>query len=551
MGISNRTKSGIGFEIRYRISAVLAVLIGVIWILWIAWSRGHYLPGWIEWRNKTFTDASGRYEVVLKHRTVEVHYDSSVIWTAQDGIDAIKVQDAMFCDIDGNGADELILLCWKTGRFGTSRPFWVEEDEKSWSQHIFVYSCDGEKIKPKWMSSYIGVDVAEMSVRGGAILSADDRGVQSAYDSDVLSAGGKDVQSADTAAQVSVTERQHLLLTDTDGRMSSWIWDSWGFTKEDTDISFVVFGDNLIHEPIYQYGLHKTENDNSSHASNSSNSTGGNVFDFLFQNKDIRREIAESDVVVINQETPLTDQPARYSDYPRFGTPVGVGEAVVHAGFDVVTCATNHALDQGPDGIGFTKEYFDSRDVLCLGIQSKDEKNYRPYEILIRKGVKFALLNYTYGTNGAAVSSERPYMVHLLNNEEQVRSDLKAAGDEADFVLVFVHWGTEYSEEPDDFQQKWARIFLESQVDAVVGTHPHTLQAYEVLQDDNGHKMLVYYSIGNYISAQQEQSCVKGGMARFTISLTPDGYQISEYGLQPLMITRQTDGEYTVGFAPD
>ena len=549
MGISNRIKFGIGSEIRYRIGAVLAVLIGMTWILWIDWSRGHYLPGWIEWSNKTFTDASGQYEVVLKRRTVEVYCDSDVIWTAQDGFDAIKVQDAMFCDIDGNGADELILLCWKVGRFGNSKPFWVEEDEQTWSQHIFVYSCDGDKVKPKWMSSYIGVDVAEMSVRGGAILSADDRGVQSAYDSDALSAGGKDVQLTDTAAQVSITERQHLLLTDTDGRMSSWIWDSWGFTKEDTDISFVVFGDNLIHEPIYQYGLHKTENDSSSHVCNSS--SGSNVFDFLFQNKDIKREIAESDVAVINQETPLTDQPTRYSDYPRFGTPVGVGEAVVHAGFDVVTCATNHAFDQGPDGISFTKEYFDSRDVLCLGIQSEDEKDYRPYEILVRKGMKFALLNYTYGTNGAAVSNERPYMVHLLNNEEQVRSDLKAAGDEADFVLVFVHWGTEYSEEPDDFQQKWARIFLESQVDAVVGTHPHTLQAYEVLQDDNGHKMLVYYSIGNYISAQQEQSCVKGGMAQFTVSLTPDGYQISEYGLQPLMITRQNDGKYTVGFAPD
>lgn len=547
VGISNRIKSGIGSGIRYRIIAVLAVLIGMIWILRTAWSGGFSLPRWVEWSNKTFTDASGQYEVILKRRTVKVNYDNSVIWTAQDKIDGIKVQDAMFCDIDGDGADELILLCWKVGRFGNSKPFWVEEDEKSWSQHIFVYSCNGDKIKPKWMSSYIGVDVAEMSARGGDILSADDRGVQSAYDRDGLSASGKDVQLTDTAAQAIVTGRQHLLLTDADGRMSSWIWDSWGFTKEDTDISFVVFGDILIHEPIYQYGLHKTGDNNGSR----DNSTGSNVFDFLFQNKDIKREIAESDVAVINQETPLTDQPARYSDYPRFGTPAGVGEAVVHVGFDAVTCATNHALDQGPDGIGFTKEYFDSRDVLCLGIQSEDEKDYRPYEILIRKGVKFALLNYTYGTNGAVLPNERPYMVHLLNNEEQVRADLKTAGDEADFVLVFVHWGTEGSEETDEFQQKWVRIFLESQVDAVVGTHPHTLQPYEILQADSGHKMLVYYSIGNYISAQQEQSCVKGGMARFTVSLTPDGYQISDYGLQQLMITRQADGKYTVGFAAD
>ena len=553
MGISNRIKSGITPGIGYRISAVFAVLIGVVWILWTAWSGGHFLPRWIEWSNKTFTDASGRYEVVLKRRTIEVYCDSSVIWTTRDGIDAIKVQDAMFCDIDGDGADELILLCWKTGRFGTSRPFWVKEDEESWSQHIFVYSCQGDKIKPKWMSSYIGADIAEMSVRERAVQPLSGSGNQSVSTGGVQSAGGvrgqsPDITAADPAAGNGRTGRQPLLLTDTDGKMSSWVWDSWGFTKEDTDISFVVFGDNLVHEPIYQYGLHKIDE---SGTSSNNNSIIDNSFDFLFQNKEIQRAIAESDVAVINQETPFTDQPSRYSDYPRFGTPVDVGEAIADAGLDVVTCATNHAMDQGVDGITYTKDFFDSHDILCVGIQSEDEKDYRPYEILIRNGVKFAFLNYTYGTNDITVPTDRSYMVHILDDEEQIRSDLKAAGDEADFMLVFVHWGTENSKEPDEFQQKWTRIFMESKVNAVIGTHPHTLQPYEILQDDSGHEMLVYYSIGNYISAQQEQSCVKGGMARFTVSLTPDGYQISEYGLQPLKITRQSDGKYTVGFAAD
>lgn len=520
MRISNRIKYGIGSEIRHRIGAVLVVLIGMIWILWIAWSAGYSLPRWVEWRSKTFADASGQYEVVLKHRSVEVHYDNNVIWSAQDGIDAIKVQDAMFCDTDGDGADELILLCWKTGRFGTSRPFWVEEDEKSWSQHIFVYSCDGDKVKPKWMSSYIGVDVAEMSVHGGRGQTAGIKATDSAAGNSAASAAG----------------RQHLLLTDTDGKISSWVWDSWGFTREDTDISFAVFGDNLIHEPIYGYGLHNTKRSNSD-------------FDFLFENKDIKRAIAESDVAVINQETPLTDEPSRYSDYPRFGTPAGVGEAIADAGFDVVTCATNHALDQGAKGVDFTKEYFDSRDVMCLGIQSEDEEEYRPYGILVRGGIKFALFNYTYGTNGISILNDQPHMVHLLDDEKQIRADIEKARTEADFVLVFAHWGTEYAEEADEFQREWARIFLESKADVVVGTHPHTLQPYEMLRGEDGHEMLVYYSIGNYISAQKEESCIKGGMARFTVSLTPNGCQISEYGLQTLEITRQPDGMYAVGFA--
>lgn len=487
-----------------RVLSALIVLGAMIGLVGFLWDGGYSLPRWIDWKSGSFSDVSGQYEITLKRRTVNVVYDSGVIFaTPQD----VKVQDAMFCDIDGDGADELVLLCWKVGRFGTSKPFWVEEDEKTWSQHIFVYTCNGKTVKPKWMSSYIGVDVVTMS--------AQDRSGQ---------------QASDAAARNNKNLRQRLLLTDTEGKVSSWIWDSWGFTKEDTDIAFVVFGDNLIHEPIYQFGLHNTNES----------------FDFLFDSKNIKEAIAASDVAIINQETPLTDQPSKYSGYPRFGTPAGVGEAIADAGFDVVTCATNHALDQGVSGIDFTKDFFKSRDILCLGVQSEDEKEYRPYEILARGGARFALFNYTYGTNGSRIPENKAYMVHLLDDEEQVRADLEKARAEADCVLVFVHWGTEYSEQSDEFQQKWAQIFLESKVDVVVGTHPHVLQPYEMLQDGDGHEMLVYYSIGNYISAQPEKSCIKGGMAQFTVSLTPDGYKVSEYTLQPLTITCQEDRKYTV-----
>lgn len=516
-------------DIKKKIIEIAALCVCLL-VLVLGWNGGFFLPRWFDWKNGISVDVSGKYKVVLRHRAVEVVCDNSVIWASSKDI---KVQDAMFCDIDGDGADELVLLCWKIGRFGTGRPFWVEEDEETWSQHIFVYSCEGGTIKPKWMSSYIGVNVAEMA--------ASDR--SNALTGDMTEHGSADGQQpgstvTDAVVQHSMPARQHLFLTDADGKMSSWLWESWGFTKEDTDISFAAFGDNLIHEPIYQYGLHK----------NNTNNNDGQNFDFLFENKDIENAIASSDIAVINQETPFTDNPSRYSGYPRFGTPTGVGEAIVDAGFDVVTCATNHALDQGADGLDFTKEFFDSRDILCIGTQSEEEEEYRPYEILVRSGVRFALFNYTYGINGSGILQDISCRVNMLDDEERIRADIAKARTEADFVLVFAHWGTEYEQEPDELQQRWARIFLESGVDAVVGTHPHVLQPYEVLRDEDGHEMLVYYSIGNYISAQAEQSCIKGGMAQFTVSLTPDGYKITEYTLQPLVITRQEGGKYTVDF---
>lgn len=459
-------------------------------ILYLLWRGGAFLPRWISWQSGSFYDSSESYEIILQNKKVEILYNGGSVWNSPKGV---KVQSVLSCDIDNDGMDELLLLCWKIGRYGSHKPFWVEHDEKQWSQHIFVYEYQNEKIKPKWMSSDIGQDVAKM----------EENGREAPFN--------------------------RLLLTAPDGKISCFKWDFWGFTKEKTEVSFVVFGDNLMHEPIYRYGLRQ-----------------GGSFDFLFENmKDV---IEKSDVAVINQETPLVANPGQYGGYPRFGTPEQVGWAIVDAGFDVVTCATNHMLDRGGDGVCFTKEFFTSSGVVCLGIETVDEADGRPYEILVRNGIRFALFNYTYGTNGIRVPEENPDMVHLLYDEERVRQEIKEAEEEADFIIVFVHWGMEYAEQPDEFQQKWAQLFLDSEVDVVVGTHPHVVQPCEMRQSDTGHEMLIYYSIGNYISAQDEESCVKGGMAEFTVSLTAEGFQVTEYSLQPLVITREEDGRYSTYF---
>ena len=181
----------------------------------------------------------------------------------------------------------------------------------------------------------------------------------------------------------------------------------------------------------------------------------------------------------------------------------------------------------------------------CLGIQTTEERDEKPYEVIRRNGVSFALFNYTYGTNGIPLPDDSPDMVRLFSDEEKIQGEIAEAKSVADFVIVFAHWGTENTDEPDAFQQKWTQIFLDSEVDIVVGTHPHTLQPFELRTGSNGHRMLVYYSIGNYISAQPEKSCVKGGIAQFTISLTPQGYQLAAYDLQPLEIVWHQGGKYT------
>lgn len=516
------------------VAGLLVTAISTGSVLYYLWQDGVFLPGWIIWQERNTFDASGAYEMTLDRRTVEIRYQDSLIWTSPK---KVKIQDALCCDIDNDGADELVLLCWKIGRYGKYRPFWVKEDEETWSQHLFVYEFTGDTIRAKWMSSYMGIDVTDID----AGLTAD-RPMTAKTATNQQAATGTATNPPETTQTTAdrpdsdqpgrqSTPRSRLLLTDLQGKVSYWYWDSWGFAKEETEVSFVVFGDNLIHEPIYRYGLQSDP-----------------TFGFLYKN--IRGVLSEADVAVINQETPLVDNPALYGDYPRFGTPAGVGYAIANAGFDIVTCATNHALDRGMDGINFTRELFTSQNMLCLGIQSEEETDYAPYELLMKNNIRFALLNYTYGTNGIRLPPQSPYAVHLLEEETQIRADIAQAKEASDFVIVFAHWGTEYEEAPDDFQTKWTQIFLDAGVNVVVGAHPHALQPFEVLEAENGHQMLVYYSIGNYISAQKESSCTKGGMAYFTVSLTQDGFQVTEYGLEPLVITREEDGRYTVDFAP-
>lgn len=481
-------------------------------VLYMLWRGGAFMPGWITWESGTLWDADGQYETALAHRRVKVRQGDDVIWTSPKGL---KVQAARVCDIDNDGHDELILLCWRIGRYGKSRPFWVEHNERKWSQHVAVYEYDGEKVKTKWMASDIGFEVCEIWAGDrAAYVRAAEHETPGDTETENKMAKSETVKRERTGSR----PNNRLILTDREGKLSCWFWDSWGFTREATEVSFVAFGDNLIHEPIYQYGLHNDEG-----------------FSFLYEN--VKEAIAQNDISVINQETPLTDDPARYGGYPQFGTPVQVGEAISDVGFDVVTCATNHALDQGMAGIDFTKRFFNDAGVMCLGIQGTDESAYRPYDVIVRNGIRIAMLNYTYGTNGIRISAQNPNTVHLLEDEAQIRSDIAEAKADSDFVIFFAHWGTEYAEEPDEFQREWTQILLECGVDAVIGTHPHALQPYEMLWDDSGHEMLVYYSIGNYISAQSEKSCVKGGMAEFTVSLTADGYRITEYGLRPLTIT--------------
>lgn len=475
--------------IRYKyIIIILAVAVFTAIAFLLLWRQGAFLPGWIEWKETVLECGDLDVMISLDNRRLDFYYGEEVVWSTPSDY---KVQDFQWGDIDCDGTQELIVLCWRRGRYGKHRPFWVEKNDNRWSQHIFLYDWDGGKISPLWMASELGMEVQDWN-----------------YD-----------------------EHGYLILLDRQDQLSSWAWLSWGLERVDTEVDFAAVGDVLIHAPIYNRGLEQGS------------------FDFIYEN--ISDVIQEADVAVMNQETIYTAEPSGYSDFPRFGTPLSAGEAVVNAGFDVVTAATNHALDQGMEGIDTTYHFYEKYDILPLGIQpSENAYGSIPFQIIRKRRISFALLNYTYGLNGQPLPDGCPYAVHTFADEAQVRADIRAAREAADIVIVFAHWGTEYQTEPDAEQIQWTQVFLEEGVDVVVGTHPHVLQPYEWITSEDGRRMLVYYSLGNFVSAQDTPERILGGMAQFRAAITINGCEIVEAGLVPV-VTHQADGLYTTYLLDD
>ena len=294
-------------------------------------------------------------------------------------------------------------------------------------------------------------------------------------------------------------------------------------------VTLRMVGDVLVHEGVWKSGEH---------------ADGTRSYDHLFAQ--VAPQIQAADLALANQETILGGAGLGLSSYPAFNSPQEIGDAEVTAGFDVVLGATNHALDRGMDGIRADLAFWRERhpEALRTGIADSEEA-YRALPFAERSGVKVAVLNYTYGTNGISLPADAPFAVRLLN-EETIAADVAAAREGgADIVVACPHWGTEYQLVPDDSQRHWAEVFAEQNVDAVIGTHPHVLEPVEVLSNAAGRAMPVFWSLGNFVSTQAAKERMVGGMAELTFEVGPDGCRAVAGALVPVVTHRASGTAFT------
>ena len=285
------------------------------------------------------------------------------------------------------------------------------------------------------------------------------------------------------------------------------------------EITLVMVGDILLHTPVAESA--RTEE-------------GGYDFSAVFAN--LQENIKAADLALVNQEVIIGGQELKVSGYPNFNAPYELGDALVEAGFDVILHATNHTLDKGKRGVvnclTFWQENYPQKVILGIHDSEEDQEEIYVYE---QEGIRIAILNYTYGTNGIALPEDMPYAVDLLE-KKRVVNDLSRAKELADFVIVCPHWGTEYKLEESAAQREWAQLFADNGADLVLGTHPHVIEPVKWVDDT-----LVYYSLGNFVNwtsgtGEGVANRMVGGMAQVTIGLDENGeVVIKDYGVMPLV----------------
>ena len=267
-------------------------------------------------------------------------------------------------------------------------------------------------------------------------------------------------------------------------------------------------------------------------------------YDYTSSYQFVKPYLESADIALGNLELTLAGPP--YKGYPAFSSPDQLAINLKEAGFDVLVTANNHSCDKGKLGIERTIHMLDSFKIPHTGTFEDEASRLNDYPLFLEKnGFKLALLNYTYGTNGIPVP--KPTIVNAIDTTQIAVDIANAKKAFPDFIIAFMHWGSEYQPLPNSFQKRVTDFLFKKGVALVIGAHPHVLQPMEF---DKAKQQLVVYSLGNFVSGQRDRYKNGGAMVRVELEkITEDSIAKStidsvSYVLQ--YVHRDAQKKYTI-----
>lgn len=292
---------------------------------------------------------------------------------------------------------------------------------------------------------------------------------------------------------------------------------------QDTVISFLACPDNIIHPSIYADAIIREAEKKGVTPVFSPLATAEYDFYPIYEN--VAADIAAADIAFVNVETLIGGNENGIKGYPMFNTPEAAGETLYNLGFDIYNLAHNHMLDSGDDKYLINcYNFFKERNGTVIGYY-ENEAATENIVIMERKGIKIALLTYTYSTNGIPLPANRNTYIPYFN-ENLINKQVALAKQQADIVLVFAHWGNEDTYLTNNYQRTYAQQFVNLGVDAIIGMHPHVIQPMEWVENGTGGRTLLVYSLGNFISGSQDAFNMLGGTLGFDIIRDKDSGEV-------------------------
>ena len=274
--------------------------------------------------------------------------------------------------------------------------------------------------------------------------------------------------------------------------------------RERRSFTIAATGDLLIHRAIVQ----------------TARTADGWDFTPLFSQ--VAPILRAADLAVCHVETPMSPDNRRISSYPLFSVPNQLADAIAYAGYDTCSLASNHSTDTGVRGVTGTIEALDRVEVAHAGM-ARTPQERATINLLEVNGATVAHLSYTYGFNNGPLRTEQEYMANVINEETILDEAGRARAAGADFVILSLHWGTEYRRMPDPYQTDLGPHLLSSpDIDLILGHHAHVVQPVELIGD----KYLVY-GMGNFLSNQSPRweegrsGTQDGVILQFTVTEDP------------------------------
>lgn len=272
--------------------------------------------------------------------------------------------------------------------------------------------------------------------------------------------------------------------------------------QEDTNkLSMVMVGDCLIHRFVY---------------TDAKNSDGSYSFSKMFT--EVEPLIKNHDLAFYNQESNIGGKSLGLSAYPRFNSPEEIGDDMVDLGFNLVSLANNHTMDKGEQGVINSVNYWKTKPgVYYTGQALSEEDRESNIKIEEKNGIKYAFFAYTTVTNGLLPPSGKEYLTNIYS-KEKAKADIDKVKDKVDLIIVSMHWGEEYTTNPNGNQKQIAKELSDMGVNLIIGNHAHSIQPVEMVDD-----ILVFYALGNFIVAQDTPDRQTGVVVSLDINKGEDG----------------------------